>query len=388
MSAFHSKFDNARTYAPGVVLCMALAVPCWLLGCAVPVVGGPVFAILLGMLIALAWRRRGALQAGIQFTSKKVLQYAVILLGFGLNLLQIAQVGLTSLPVILSTIATSLLMAFVLFRVLDIPGRVATLVGVGSSICGGSAIAATAPVIKAKDEEVALAISVVFLFNVVACLVFPTLGGMLGLSNDGFALWAGTAINDTSSVTAAAAAWDGLHPGADTLTGATIVKLTRTLMIIPITFVLALWVMRKERQAASLAETCQIGAERERAGSQSQGVSSVQGPSSSRVQVQGSAGQPKSTFSFKRAFPLFILWFVVAACVTTVAGYCGVPAEAFEPMKLLSKFMIVMAMVAVGLNTDVVKLVKSGGKPILLGFACWVAIACVSLGVQHVLGIW
>ena len=203
------------------------------------------------MILALVVSDKKAkpLQAGITFTSKKVLQWAVILLGFGLNLAQIAQVGATSLPIIVSTIATSLVVSFVLCRALNIPGKISTLIGVGSSICGGSAIAATAPVIKAKDEEVAQAISVIFLFNVIAALIFPTLGGMLGLSNEGFGLFAGTAVNDTSSVTAAAAAWDGMHPGANTLDAATIVKLTRTLAIIPITLVLALWELRKARNA-------------------------------------------------------------------------------------------------------------------------------------------
>lgn len=343
--------QNARSYAPGVALCAVLAIPCWLLGQAFPVVGGPVFAILLGMIIAVAWNNQGIAKDGIKFTGKKVLQYAVILLGFGLNMMQILQTGIASLPVILSTIATSLIMAFALCKLLNVPGRIATLVGVGSSICGGSAIAATAPVIKAKDEEIALAISVVFLFNVVACLVFPTVGGMLGLSNDGFALWAGTAINDTSSVTAAASAWDDLHPGANALAGATIVKLTRTLMIIPITFVLALWTSRKQRQTA--------GAE-----------------------------QTEGGFSLKRAFPMFIFWFIVAACVTTAASAAGVDTAVFEPLKTASKYFIVMAMLAIGLNTNVVTLVKSGAKPILVGFCCWVAIALVSLGVQHIIGIW
>ncbi len=118
---------------------------------------------------------------------------------------------------------------------MNVPGKIATLVGVGSSICGGSAIAATAPVIDADDREIAQAISVIFLFNVIAALVFPTLGGMLGLTNEGFGLFAGTAINDTSSVTAAASAWDSMHPGANVLESATVVKLTRTLAIIPIT---------------------------------------------------------------------------------------------------------------------------------------------------------
>lgn len=338
----------------GVLFALAVAVPAWLLGKQFEVVGGPVFAILIGMALALVvpGEKGEPLQAGVKFTSKKVLQWAVILLGFGLNLSQIARVGATSLPIILSTIATSLVVAFVLCRALKIPGKIATLVGVGSSICGGSAIAATAPVIDADDEEIAQAISVIFLFNVIAALVFPTLGGVLGLTNEGFGLFAGTAVNDTSSVTAAAAAWDGMHPGANTLDAATIVKLTRTLAIIPITLALALWQLRLARRAVAAGE---------------------------------GSGEAAGTFDLRRIFPFFIVFFVLASVVTTVFS---LPAEVTAPIKELSKFLIVMAMAAIGFNTNVVKLVRTGGKPILMGFACWVAIACVSLGMQHVLGIW
>ena len=339
--------DFGKTWR-GVLFALAIAVPAWLLGKQFEVIGGPVFAILLGMVLALLVpaEKGEPLQAGVKFTSKKVLQYAVILLGFGLNLAQIAQVGMTSLPIIVSTIATSLAVSYVLCRALNIPGKISTLIGVGSSICGGSAIAATAPVIEAEDEEVAQAISVIFLFNVIAALVFPTLGGMLGLTNEGFGLFAGTAVNDTSSVTAAAAAWDGMHPGANTLDAATIVKLTRTLAIIPITLGLAFWQLRQARRAG---------------------------------------GEARSTFSLRRAFPTFIVFFVLASVVTTVFS---LPAAVTAPIKELSKFLIVMAMAAIGFNTNVVKLVRTGGKPILMGLCCWVAIACVSLGMQRALGIW
>ena len=171
---------DARHIWKGLLFCLVIAVPAWLLGKQFEVIGGPVFAILIGMVLALVVPGSSAapLEAGVKFTSKKILQYAVILLGFGLNLAQIAQVGATSLPIIMSTIATSLIISFVLCRALRIPSKISTLVGVGSSICGGSAIAATAPVIDADDEEIAQAISVIFLFNVIAALVFPTLGGM------------------------------------------------------------------------------------------------------------------------------------------------------------------------------------------------------------------
>lgn len=343
----------------GVLFALAIAVPAWLLGKQFEVIGGPVFAILIGMVLALVVPAAAgeSLQAGVKFTSKKVLQWAVILLGFGLNLAQIAQVGLTSLPIIVSTIATSLVVSFVLCRALNIPGKISTLIGVGSSICGGSAIAATAPVIDADDEEIAQAISVIFLFNVIAALVFPALGSMLGLTNEGFGLFAGTAVNDTSSVTAAAAAWDGMHPGANTLDAATIVKLTRTLAIIPITLALAFWQVRKAKRAAAGE-----GAAEAACGNASAG-----------------------TFDLKRIFPFFIIFFVLASVVTTVFA---LPAAVTAPVKELSKFLIIMAMAAIGFNTNIVKLVRTGGKPILMGLACWVAIALVSLGMQHLLGIW
>ena len=223
--------DFIKKNGAGLLLCLCIAIPAWLLGQAVPVVGGPVFSILIGMVLTLFWKDKTKVQPGIGFTSKKVLQYAVILLGFGLNLSEIAKVGAQSLPIIVSTIGTSLIVSFVLCKAMKVPSNISTLVGVGSSICGGSAIAATAPVIGADDEEIAQAISVIFLFNVIAALTFPTLGGMLGMTDHGFGLFAGTAVNDTSSVTAAASAWDGIH-GSNTLEIATIVKLTRTLAII------------------------------------------------------------------------------------------------------------------------------------------------------------
>lgn len=334
--------------APGVILCAILAVPAWFLGQVFPLIGAPVFAILLGMFVGTFYHNRKQTAQGIGFTSKYILQTAVVLLGFGLNLGQVLKVGAQSLPIIISTIATSLIVAFLLQKWLKLDVNTATLVGVGSSICGGSAIAATAPVIKAKDEEVAKSISVIFLFNILAALIFPTLGDLIGLSNHGFALFAGTAVNDTSSVTATAAAWDAIHQ-SNTLDGATIVKLTRTLAIIPITLGLSFYKAYKESK---------------------------------------NGGASEKTFSFKKAFPMFVLYFLLASIVTTLASALGFDTMLFDNLKVLSKFFIVMAMGAIGLNTNPVKLVKTGGQAIGVGAACWIAITCVSLLMQHILGIW
>lgn len=347
-----------KKYIFGVLLCLGIAVPSWLLVQFIPaleVIGAPVIAIIAGMIITLIIKDKTRFKDGITFTSKKILQYAVVLLGFGLNLATVGQVGLTSLPIIISTIATSLIVSFIMYKLLKIPSKTATLIGVGSSICGGSAVAATAPVIDADDEEIAQSISVIFLFNVIAALIFPTFGAMLGMSNDGFGLFAGTAINDTSSVTAAASTWDTLHhTNGKVLEYATIVKLTRTLAIIPITLVLAFYRMRKQKGSS----------------------------------------QNKTKVSFKKIFPMFILYFVLASLITTiVTSVCtgaslDIANNIFSFLKQLSKFFIVMAMGAIGLNTNVVKLVKTGGKPILLGFVCWAAITAVSIASQHILGIW
>ncbi|HCR84524.1 MAG TPA: putative sulfate exporter family transporter [Lachnospiraceae bacterium] len=327
---------------PGILFCLVIALPSWFLGQAVPVVGGPVFAILIGMILTLIIHKKDFLQPGITFTSKKILQTAVVFLGFGMNLAEILAKGRQSLPIIIVTISTSLIISFILYKALKLHPNSAVLVGVGSSICGGSAIAATAPVIKATDEEVAQSISVIFLFNVIAALIFPALGGLLHLSNEGFGLFAGTAVNDTSSVTAAAAAWDGIH-GSNTLEAAATVKMTRTLAIIPITLILAAYKGRKEKE------------------------------------TEGSA------ISLKKTFPYFVLFFALASVVTTVFQ---LPAEAIASLKDLSKFLIIMAMAAIGLNTNIVKLVKTGAKPIFTGFCCWIGIAFVSLLMQHLLGIW
>ena len=345
--------ENLVKKLPGIGLCLLISVPAWFTVQWVEpleVMGAPVLAILAGMLLALAIPVPEKAKSGIAFVSKKVLQAAVVLLGFGLNLSTVGKIGGASLPIILSTIATSLIVAFVLQKVIHIPARTATLVGVGSSVCGGSAIAATAPVIGADDDEIAQAISVIFLFNVIAAIIFPGLGNALGLSNESFGLFAGTAINDTSSVTAAASTWDTMHnTGGTVLEYATVVKLTRTLAIIPITLALSLYRARKERSS--------------------------------------------QTFRLKAVLPMFVVYFVLASVVTTIlTGLCSGEAlvlvkAVFSFLKKLSKFFIVMAMAAVGLNTNVVRLVKTGGKPILLGFCCWVAIAVVSLSLQFLLGL-
>lgn len=344
------------TDGPGLVFSLAIASCAWMLVEHVDglhVIGAPIIAIITGMAIFALAGRIGRAIPKTSFTSKYVLQLSVVLLGFGLNLRTVLEVGLKSLPVILSTISISLVVAYMMYKFLHGDGDTSTLVGVGSSICGGSAIAATAPVIKADDQTIAQSISVIFLFNVIAALIFPTLGSFLGMSNEGFALFAGTAINDTSSVTAAATTWDSIHgTGHLVLDSATIVKLTRTLFIIPIVVILSIIVARKE------------------------------------------SAESGTGTNIRRAFPKFIAFFVLASAITSLStvilsgdALCFAE-DTFSLLKKVSSFLIVTAMAAIGLNTDVIELVRTGGKTLMIGATCWFSIICMSLLTQHLLGIW
>ena len=352
-SFFRRIWEWLKRTIPGVVLCAVIAVPSWFLGKLVPVIGSAVFAIVFGMIIAFFPRPKW-LDAGIKFTSKKILQASIVFLGFGMQFMQVIEAGSDSILIILATISTSLIVSFVMCKLLKIPTNTAMLVGVGSSICGGSAIAATAPVIRAKDSDVATSISVIFLFNVIAAFTFPTLGQALGMSDKGFGIWAGTAINDTSSVVAAGSSWESITGSPDALAQATIVKLTRTLAIIPITLALAVWQMIKARRSAK-AE-----------GGTADGLN----------------------FSFVKVFPWFVIFFLIAAVINTwLFPAVGIPESVSDFLQSAGKFMITLAMAAIGLNTNVIKLIRTGLKPILLGLVCWIAIALVSLGIQYATGL-
>lgn len=343
---------------PGILMCLTIAAPAWILGKAFPLIGGPIFAILAGMLLVIIFptlmskkvsdktENLSKLDEGVKYTSRKILQYSIILLGFEMNLFHVIEVGGQSLIILVFTLSASFIVAYLVGKALRLETNMTTLIGIGTSVCGGSAIAATAPVISAKDEEVAQAISTIFLFNIVAVFIFPALGHLLGMSDMGFGMWSGTAINDTSSVVAAGTAWSNAAGDNTALAFATIVKLTRTLMIVPITFVLAIYTARKAKQ------------------------------------TQIETGE--SNFSFIKVFPWFIIGFLLTSLVNT---FWGVP-DISDALVSLGKFMIVMAMVAIGLNTNLKKLIINGFKPIFLGLCCWFAVANVSLLIQGLTKTW
>jgi uncharacterized integral membrane protein (TIGR00698 family) len=312
---------------PGLLAALAVAAVAEPLGRLVPVVGAPVFALALGATAAAFAGERPALRPGVAFAARVVLQGAIVVLGASLSLTRVASVGAGSLPVMLGSLAAALLVAAVAGRLLRIEPKLRTLVGVGTGICGASAIAAVSGVVEAAESEVAYAVSTIFAFNVVAVVLFPILGHVLGLTSHSYGLWAGTAVNDTSSVVAAAYAY-GHAAGAY----AVIVKLTRTTMIVPIVLVLTAQRLRR-------------------------------------------TGEAERT-SIRRVMPWFLLWFLLAAAANT-SGLVG-PSLAHDASQT-GVALITVALAGVGLSTRFGAIRSAGVRPLLLGALVWVAVATSSL---------
>ncbi len=317
----------------------------------VPLVGSAVPGAVIGAVIALAIKPGARLAPGIKYAGTFLLQCSVVLLGTQLSIAEAARVGLASLPVMLGTLAVCLSAAWLYGRLLGIPRDLRTLIGVGTGICGGSAIAAVSPVIEAASTDVAYAISTIFLFNIAAVLVFPLIGHAIGMSQQSFGLFAGTAVNDTSSVVATATTY-----GAAAANHAIVVKLVRTLMIIPICLGLAGLTARRQR--AELAAGVVGG-------------------------TTGSASARMSPLRVIRLVPWFLIGFVVAAGLNS-AGV--IPSGSHGPLQHVSVFLVAVALSAIGLSTNVPALRKAGPKPVLLGALLWVTVAVASLGLQTLTG--
>ena len=335
---------------PGLAAAAGLTALATLVGGIVPLVGAPVIAIVTGMAIAAARRPGPRFAPGLTFTSRKVLQGAVVVLGTGLSFKEVVATNQRSLPVLVGTLVVALVVAQFVGRRLRLPADVTTLVGVGTAICGASAIAATDAVIEADQADVGYAVATIFTFNVAAVLTFPSIGHALGLSQQAFGLWAGTAVNDVSSVVAASTVY-----GHAATAYAVVVKLTRTLAIVPITVIIAAW--RNRRAAASAGPAASVGSD---AGA---GVSH-------RV-------------SLRRVFPLFLVGFAIAVAVNS---FGLVPAASHAALSSLATWMITAALAAIGLSTDLGRLRQAGARPIALGAILWATVAVTSLGLQLVTG--
>ena len=330
---------------PGLLLAAVLGGLATWVGVLVPVVGGPVIGIVLGVLTREVLVRRSVsleLTPGARFASKQVLQTAVVLLGFGLSLSQVLRTGRSALPVMLGTLAIGLVGSALVGRRLGLDRETRTLVGVGTAICGASAIATTSAVIGASEVAIATSVTTIFLFNALAAVLFPLIGHAMGLSQAAFGLWAGTAINDTSSVVAA-----GTVFGASALATAVVVKLTRTLMIVPISLGLAVGTHRRARAAAT------------------------------------ADGAPAPTLRWQRLVPPFLVLFLVAAGVNSTGV---VPAGWVPGVDWTARVLTAVALAGVGLLTPVEGLRRAGWRPLALGGVLWIAVASSSLGLQALTG--
>jgi uncharacterized integral membrane protein (TIGR00698 family) len=270
-----------------------------------------------------------------------VLQLAVVLLGCQLSLARVVQVGGSSLPVMVGSLAACLGAACLLGRGLGIGGDLRTLIGVGTGICGASAIAAVTPVIGAASTEVAYAISTIFLFNITAVLLFPVLGHLLDMSQHAFGLFAGTAVNDMSSVVASAATY-----GDEAGQYAVVVKLTRTLLIIPVCLGLAASARRR------------------------------------------AAGRAAGTAASLNVFAL-VPWFLIGFLLTALANTAGlIPAAAHHGLNTLAVFLITVALSGIGLSTDLGALRRAGPRPLLLGACLWCVVTVTALALQYLTASW
>lgn len=331
---------------PGFAAALIIAAISKLVESILPIhlIGASVIALFIGMIINHFWKPDDTFSAGLKFTSKKILKFAIILLGASLNIKIVLEVGKMSLCVMAFTLFTCFGVGYFVGRALKINWKLSNLISAGTGICGGSAIAAIAPVIDADDSDIAYAMSATFLFDMAMIVLFPIMGQAMGLSDMAYGLWAGTAVNDTSSVVAAGYAFS--EAAGDF---ATMVKLTRTLSIIPTVIAFALINARIKRKAA------------------------------------GAGGEAvKAKLGLTKIIPWFILGFLALAVINS---FGVIPQAVSSGMKDVSKFLMVSALAAIGLNTSFKDMKKSGFAPMLHGFIISALVVVVAIAVEYFMGI-
>ena len=334
--------DKIIKIFPGLALSLIIAFVAKFIEGLFPIhiIGASVIALFIGMGINSFWKS-DFLNAGIKFTSKKVLKFAIILLGASLSVDVILTVGKLSLTVMFFTLLTCFGGGYFIGKLLKLNWKLSNLISAGTGICGGSAIAAIAPVIDAEDSDVAYAMSATFLFDMAMILLFPIMGKIMGLSDMAYGLWAGTAVNDTSSVVAAGYAFS---EGAGDF--ATMVKLTRTLSIIPTVLVFSVI--------------------------------------NSRIKRKGSLNTEYRKVNLWNLFPWFILGFVGLAAINS---FGVIPQNISELAKDISKFLMVAALAAIGLNTSFKDLKRSGINPMIHGFIISALVVIVAIFVEWCMGL-
>ena len=308
-------------------------------------------AVVVGLYIRNALGVSSRFEPGVKFSLQRILRLGIILLGLRLSLQDVAATGATALALVAVCITIALLMAYIAGRLFKIPARLATLIGVGTAICGNSAIVATAPVIEAKEDDVSFAVATITLFGLIAVIFYPIIGHVAGLSDRVFGLWAGTAVNDTSQVVATGAAYS---PAA--LDVATVVKLTRNTLMAPLIVLIGLVYSR-----------------------------------ASQSKLTGKAAEA-AHLTLGKLVPWFVLGFLALSLVRTAGVAAGIlPQNVDKPGALqsavavlkfadeMAKFCILMALAGVGLGTNIQSMRKTGFKPFIVGLCVASILAVVSL---------
>ncbi|WP_299578180.1 putative sulfate exporter family transporter [uncultured Sunxiuqinia sp.] len=288
--------------------------------CFLPFVS-PALALVTGILFAfLGWRHTGLHQQ-----TGRVLQASIVLMGFGMNLTQAIEASKSGLLLTAGSVVLTIGFGLLLGKLLRVDSKISWLIASGTAICGGSAIAAIAPVIHAKNHQISFSLVVIFLLNALALLLFPLLGHYFNLSQETFGFWSAIAIHDTSSVVGAGAAY-----GPQALEIATAVKLTRALWIIPLSVAIALFSKNENRGKISI--------------------------------------------------PWFIGLFVIAV----VLAYLLPQWEpTFSHLNWLGKRGMVVALFLIGSNISLGEVKKAGSRSFILGILLWIFIASLSLLVLH-----
>ncbi|MGM0846157.1 MAG: YeiH family protein [Bacillota bacterium] len=313
-------------WSSGILLLLIIAGAAKYLGTIFPLLGSILFAIILGIVINNTVGVHAVFQPGLSFTLKKLLKAAVVMLGVSLSFADILLIGRQSLWIILVSVILGIVMTVWVGNLLKMDRKLSLLIGVGTSICGATAISAVKGVIDSDDNETAYAISIIVFFNLIAFFFYPVIGHMLDLDSISFGIWAGTAVHDTSSAIAV-----GYVYGNEAGQVATTVKLARTLFLLPVILVLPL-LLKTDKQSGSMAA--------------------------------------------KKAFPWFVLLFLA---VSAVNSFGIIPLTVEETVTDTAKFIIIMVMGAVGLQVNLKQFVKLGFKPLIAGGVASVTVSVISL---------
>ncbi|MGI6038355.1 MAG: YeiH family protein [Limnochordia bacterium] len=323
---------------PGILLCLAVAVTAVIINNILPVdlLGVALVSLLLGMMLNPVISKHTLFSEGVNWTSRKILRAGIILTGISLSFAQVVQAGKYALLLMAFTLSTAFGVGYICRKVFNINWRLASLLSVSTAICGGTAVATVGPVIKAKDTEIAYALSATFVFDLLTVILFPWFGMLLGLTDTGYGLWVGTSVNDTSSVIAAGYAFSD---PAGAL--ATIVKLTRTLFIVPITLIFAWIYTRREMQNKGVHERTEV--------------------------------------NLVKIFPWFILGFLMMVGVRTTGL---LPESTVSTIATAAKFLLATALGAIGMKTSFKEVAGVGVKPAVAGVVIDTSVVIVALIVQ------